>query len=306
MKISVISTVLNEGGNIAHLLEALAGQTLPPDEIIIVDAGSKDETVPLLRKYSSILPLEVLVCPGASRAEGRNSAIKKARGEIIASIDAGCVPARDWLENLVAPFQKDPSVDVVAGYYEPIIENPFQEALASLIIPSLNEISPLDFLPSSRSVAFKKAVWENVGGYPQWMKSAEDTVFDLSLKKAGARFVFQPKAIVKWHLRNSLKSVFKQFYEYSFWDAKAGVFFPHYNKIWLYLLGVFLLLLSFLFRPFLYLFLLCFSLYIFRALLRARRRRNLSWKAYLWFIPVLFAYDLGNIIGYTIGKLKRR
>jgi len=306
IKISIISTVLNEEESIGTLMEALAKQTIAPEEILIVDAGSKDETVPLILRYSSLLPIRLLVCPGVSRAVGRNIAIREAKGEIIASIDGGCIPAPNWSENLSAPFKEKEDIDIVAGFYEPIIQTPLQEALASIIIPSLQEISPEDFLPSSRSVAFKKKVWEKAGGYPEWMRSAEDTFFDLSLKKIGAKFYFQPEAIVKWRIRNSLREIFKQFYEYSFWDAQAGVFFPHYHKIWIYLFGLILLALSFLSPFILYIFLFCLFLYLLRAFSRARKRRNLSWKASLWFLPVLLAYDLGNVIGYISGKFKRR
>ena len=306
IRISVISTLLNEGESILSFIEALARQSLPPDEIVIVDAGSKDETVPALQKYSSLLHLKLFICPGVSRGEGRNRAIKEAKGEIIASIDGGCIPATDWLENLVAPFKEEEDIDIVAGFYEPIIQTPLQEALASLIVPSLEEISPANFLPSSRSVAFKKAVWEKVGGYPEWMRSAEDTVFDLSLRRAGAKFAFRPEAIVKWRIRNSIRGIFRQFYEYSFWDARAGVFFPHYHKVWLYIFGLVLLFLSIFSKLFLYILVFCFLLYLLRAYLRARKRRKLSLKACIWFLPVLLAYDLGNVIGYISGKLKRR
>ncbi len=45
MKVSVIATVLNEGQAIERLLESLAAQTRPPDEVVIADGGSTDETV---------------------------------------------------------------------------------------------------------------------------------------------------------------------------------------------------------------------------------------------------------------------
>lgn len=300
-KITVISTVLNEEKSIAELLEALSTQTFPFEEIIVVDAGSKDQTVAIMEKYAQSLPLKVLVHPGATRAEGRNSAIKEAKGDIIASIDGGCIPHPDWLENLVMPLIEDPTVDVVGGFYEPIVSTPLQEALAVLTVPSLESISPMDFLPSSRSIAFRKGVWEKIGGYPEWMKSAEDTVFDLLMKKAGARFLFRPEAIVKWHIRDSLKGIFKQFFEYSYWDARAGVFFPHYHKVWLYLSGVFLFVVSFFYPPLFFLLAFGFLLYILRYFIRAKGK--LSPKAYFWLIPVLLAYDLGNVCGFTIGKV---
>lgn len=301
-KVSVISTVLNEEATIEELLDALSTQTFVPDEIVIVDAGSEDGTLSRIKKYEDSLPLKVMVCPGVSRGEGRNIAIRAAKGDIIVSVDGGCIPYSNWLEALVNPLLEDSSLDVVGGFYEPIILTPLQEALAALTVPTLDDISPSNFLPSSRSIAFRKKVWERVGGYPEWMRSAEDTVFDLLLKKSGAKFLFQPEAKVRWHIRNSLRGIFRQFYEYAQWDAKAGVFFPHYHKIWLYLGGLILLVLSFYSPIPLYFLGAGVLFYILRFYLRARRRR-LSFKAYLWLLPVLLAYDLGNVSGYIIGKL---
>ncbi len=100
--VSLITTVLNERGSIAPLLDSIAAQTRPPDEIIIIDAGSTDGTCDIINDYLKRgLRARLIVVPGASRAHGRNLAIRRARGEIIASIDAGCVATRDWLEQLV-------------------------------------------------------------------------------------------------------------------------------------------------------------------------------------------------------------
>ncbi len=51
MRVSVIATVLNEAGSIDLLLDSLAGQTRPPDEVVIVDGGSSDGTRGRLREY---------------------------------------------------------------------------------------------------------------------------------------------------------------------------------------------------------------------------------------------------------------
>jgi glycosyltransferase involved in cell wall biosynthesis len=94
MKVSVIATVLNEGPTIRRLLDSLAAQTRTPDEVIIVDGGSSDDTVSVLQMYGDegCLPLRVLVEPGANISRGRNVAIAAASAEVIASTDAGdCV-----------------------------------------------------------------------------------------------------------------------------------------------------------------------------------------------------------------------
>ena len=82
--ISVIITVLNEGESIRRLMDSLVAQTQAPDEVVIVDGGSRDNTVAILREYESTLPLRVLVEPGANISVGRNHAIDAAQGDIIA------------------------------------------------------------------------------------------------------------------------------------------------------------------------------------------------------------------------------
>lgn len=102
----------------------------------------------------------------------------------------------------------DESVDVVSGWYEADAKNDFERCIAEMTFPRLSEAQKNqdDFLPSSRSVAFKKAAWQNAGGYPEGLTlTAEDTLFDINLKKAGCKFVFAPKAVVYWKVRSNLK-----------------------------------------------------------------------------------------------------
>ena len=82
MRVSVICTVLNEGESIRRLMDSLANQTRPPEEIVIVDGGSRDNTVAVLNEYAGRLPLHVLVEPGANISHGRNVAIANTTGDV--------------------------------------------------------------------------------------------------------------------------------------------------------------------------------------------------------------------------------
>ena len=104
MRVTVISTVLNEGEAIRRLLDSLLAQTRRPDEVVIVDGGSRDNTVAVIQEYAGRLPLRVLVEPGANISRGRNVAIAAATGDVIASVDAGVWLEPQWLEKLVAPL----------------------------------------------------------------------------------------------------------------------------------------------------------------------------------------------------------
>jgi glycosyltransferase involved in cell wall biosynthesis len=220
--ITLITTVLNEGDNIRRLMDSLRAQTRQPDEIVIVDGGSRDDTVKILREYEKVLPLRVEVEAGCNISRGRNLAIQAARGDIIAVTDAGVVLANDWLEHLTKPFD-NPDVQVVSGFFQADVHTPFEVAMGATVLPLVNEVNPATFLPSSRSVAFKKSAWEKVGGYPEWLDYCEDLIFDLRLKLIPASFSFSPLAVAHFRPRGSLRAFWKQYFLYARGDGKADL-----------------------------------------------------------------------------------
>nr|MBC8176705.1 glycosyltransferase family 2 protein [Candidatus Desulfacyla euxinica] len=90
--ISIIIPVFNGAKYIKKCLDSLLNQELKPCEIIVVDNGSTDDTVALVGNYKKIYLLEEKV-PGAGMA--RNKGAGKARGLILAFIDADCQAKRD-------------------------------------------------------------------------------------------------------------------------------------------------------------------------------------------------------------------
>jgi glycosyltransferase involved in cell wall biosynthesis len=221
--------VRNESGSIERLLESLSHQTRTPDEVIIVDGGSTDDTLVKLQAWQSSdrLPLRVLIEPGANISQGRNAAISVATGTVIASTDAGVSLEPTWLSNLVQPFEtvgtaETPAV-VACGFFVPEGRTAFEIALGATTLPALDDVNPQRFLPSSRSVAFLKSAWEATGGYPEWLDYCEDLILDLRLQKLGYRFVFVPAAVARFRPRSSPSAFFRQYYRYARGDGKADL-----------------------------------------------------------------------------------
>jgi len=224
VSVSVVATVLNEGHSIVRLLDSLAAQSRRPDEVVIADGGSSDNTLAILAQYAARgqLPLRVLSLPGSNISEGRNAAIAAAGGEIITSTDAGVRLTEDWLRTLVAPFA-DPEVHVVAGLFLPDPHTPFEIAMGATVLPARSDVSAEDFLPSSRSVAFRKTAWQAINGYPEWLDYCEDLIFDLKLRDRFGPFTFAPEAVVRFRPRSSLRAFFRQYYRYARGDGKADL-----------------------------------------------------------------------------------
>ena len=100
MKSSFIATVFNEEKNIESFLDSLLNQTEKPNEIVIVDGGSKDKTYEILKEYSKKNKLiKVYQEKGSNIARGRNIAISKAKEDIILVSDAGCILDKDWIRD---------------------------------------------------------------------------------------------------------------------------------------------------------------------------------------------------------------
>jgi GT2 family glycosyltransferase len=198
----------------------------------------------VLHEYDERLPLRVLVTPGSSISAGRNQAIAAARNNIIAVTDAGVILHPEWLERITRPLREDDYVEVVGGFFRADPQNLFEAAMGATVLPIADEIDPNTFLPSSRSVAFRKSAWEAVGGYPEWLDFCEDLVFDLRLKAISAPQVFEKDAVVYFRPRRSLTAFFKQYYLYARGDGKADLWRKrHFIRYATYLLAAPLLIL---------------------------------------------------------------
>jgi cellulose synthase/poly-beta-1,6-N-acetylglucosamine synthase-like glycosyltransferase len=167
--------------------------------------------------------LRILVEPGANISRGRNVAIEAAAGPIIACTDAGVRLDPSWLEALLKPFQENPAVTVVSGFFVPDPQTAFEVAMGATVLPALADVDPATFLPSSRSIAFLKSSWQAAGRYPEWLDFCEDLIFDFRLREIVGVFAFAPQALVYFRPRSTLRGFFKQYYQYARGDGKADL-----------------------------------------------------------------------------------
>lgn len=116
--VSVVIPARNAGNDIGPCLAALTGGTRVPDEIIVVDDGSTDETVAIARSWGvTVLSINV----GRGAAYPRNTGVQASKGNLLLFIDSDVVVHRDTVAQFVNRFEADPGLAALMGSYD---ENP--------------------------------------------------------------------------------------------------------------------------------------------------------------------------------------
>jgi len=303
MKISVVVTVLNEVETIWVLLLGLTSQTYPASEVIVVDAGSTDATVQLIKVFQENhpnFPLKLVIKKG-NRSVGRNFGIELAKHDWIAITDAGCMPHRNWLEKL-AQKAAQTQAEVVAGYYEAAPETVFQAAVTPYMLVMSDRINPAHFLPATRSMLLKRRAWREVGGFDENLTLSEDYDFAHRLEQAKFKFAFAQEAKVAWWPIETIEDFYQTVRGMAEYDVRAGV-----TRIKSYLIFcryVIFLLLAIVFFCSHWLLCVAFiiistSVYSFWAVWKNAHYLDNGW----YYLPVLqVVSDFGVMIGTIKGK----
>ena len=226
--------VRNDRAGLAELLSALAAQTKPPDEVLVVDGGSTDGTLEEVEGWSGA-PLRLLVEPDATIAAARNAGISAAAHEWIACTDAGCRPAPGWLA-AIDGARRD--ADFIAGVVVVDGETPLERTLALTHYPSTDEleragplvrVSQLLFGRRYESdrvgggyMAFTRAAWRAVGGFPEDLDAGEDRAFSSAIVARGLRTLRVPEAAVHWRPPPTWRGNVRMFMRYSRGDVRIA------------------------------------------------------------------------------------
>ena len=235
--IAVVVTVRDDREQLAELLAALAAQTRPPDEVVVVDGGSTDGTLELLSdaRASGVLPLVVVDAPGVNIAAGRNIGIEAATQDRLALTDAGCRPQPEWLESI---FNALAQSDFVGGTYRVDARTPFEQCLAVALYPSPEEIGATSTmltlshrlfgrafevgLSTGRSMGFTRAAWAIAGGFSEDLYAGEDVNFSSTVVSSGLRVQLVPAAEVAWRPRMTWRANAIMYRTYARGDVRRG------------------------------------------------------------------------------------
>ncbi len=165
--LSIIIPTLNEAAYLPRLLDALARQTRPADEVIVADAGSTDGTAELARSRGA------RVVRGGVPAVGRNAGARAAEGDLLLFLDADVLPPPDFLERAVQEFLRK-RYDVATVWMVTWDGNPLEETIyraASLYFFLMQPFRP--YAPGFCILVWRE-LHETIGGFDETLRLSED------------------------------------------------------------------------------------------------------------------------------------
>ena len=204
MTVSLIIPTFNAGALLPPLIEALRGQTLPPDELLIVDSSSKDGTADTARA----LGCRVEVIPRADFDHGgtRDAALRSTRGDIVVFMTQDALPvSRTSLEQLLAPLA-DARVAAVSGRQIARPDaRPYERLVRAYNYPAQSRVWTKDdlsalgvraYLISDVFAAYRREAYLAVGGFEHPLETNEDMLIAQRLLAQGYTLAYSGEACV--------------------------------------------------------------------------------------------------------------
>ncbi len=227
-RVSVVINVYNEEESIRDCLNSLADQTYSDFELIIVDDGSTDDTMDIVKDYSNILDMKTYYTPHVGIKKARRKGIEETAGDYIIVIDADERLENDFLEEIVEPFE-DEDVGAVGGILKSEGEGWVTKAYGTLneaFYELRAEGEEADWIQGGCS-AYRKEALDEVGGLAREKVSADKDI-SWKLKDAGWKVVLNKDAEAYHRDPQEIGSVMKR--EYNIGRREYSLISKHRNR----------------------------------------------------------------------------
>ena len=225
MKNSLIVPTLNASKYIEPLLQRLKDQTVPIDEIVVIDSESDDDTIAKAKKFAGVKTMSVLR-KDFNHGGTRDLAIQQTTGDTILCITQDALPCDEfYVERLIAPLAEDEKIAMTSGRQVPRPDaNPIEKLTREFNYPefcftrSKEDISRLGvktFFASDCCSAYRRSAYEAIGGFDKHILINEDMKIAAQFIYAGYKIAYVGSAGV-WHSHNySLKQQYTRNFDVS-------------------------------------------------------------------------------------------
>lgn len=205
--VSVVIPVRDGAATLARCLDAIAAQTHRPEEVIVVDNGSRDGSAELAHRHPVGARLAYEPRPGSYAA--RNAAVRSAAGEVIAFTDADCTPSPVWIAAGLAAVAG--GFDLAAGRVVPEVSaqpSMWEKFDAGHHVDQRKYVAEGGF-GATANLFVHRHVFAAVGPFDAKLRSGGDKELCLRATRAGFRLGYVPDAVVGHQPRRTLSETWR-------------------------------------------------------------------------------------------------
>jgi glycosyltransferase involved in cell wall biosynthesis len=230
--ISIVMSAYNTARYLRESLDSIVEQTFRDFECIIIDDGSTDDTLKILREYEARDPrFKIISRPNTGLTRALNEALSHARGEFIARMDGDDIAMPDRFEKQIGYMREHPECVLLGSRVELIDPYSLRIALGDYMKLTHEEIDAMLLQGKGGSVVHPSCIMrrdavEKVGRYKEQYNNSEDLDLFLRLAEVG-KVANLPDVLLKY--RRHLESVSHQKYENQ-WKLKTQIVRDAYER----------------------------------------------------------------------------
>ncbi len=207
--VSVVTPSFNQGAYLEETIRSVLEQDYPRMEYIVIDGGSTDNSLEIIRKYAERLAFWVSE-PDRGQAHAINKGLQHAKGDILGWLNSDDVLLPGMILRAVEALQADPEVDVVYGKLERIDAR--GKPVPTPILPkdrvNFNLRNMLEECTVNQAGAFwRRAIMETTGYLNESLRYVMDYEYWIRIAIAGGRYKRLPDTVARFRLSKGSKTV---------------------------------------------------------------------------------------------------